>query len=195
MDERADDVVFLGGEAWQHVIELLPGVRVHCHPAAEPERLASWLEGRDVGSAVVVGHGDGCTAAQALAAERPDLVAGLVLTGSGRRRNLFERLRGDGGPSVGDRAAEIDVPVDVVWGDRDDLGLGRRLADALDAEYDLVEGGGRYLPQEHPGRVAQAIGRIMATQRASAAAERPAPLQARSSSSSAPRTHRARRPG
>jgi pimeloyl-ACP methyl ester carboxylesterase len=195
MDERADDVVFLGGEAWQHVIELLPGVRIHCHPAVEPERLASWLEDRGVERAVVVGHGDGCSAAQALAAERPDLVAGLVLTGSGRRRSLIERLRGDGGPTVDERAADIDVPVDIVWGDRDDLGLGRRLADALGAEYDLVEDGGRYLPQEHPGRVAQAIGRVTATQRASAAAERPARPRARSSSSSAPRTHRARRPG
>ena len=195
MDERADDVVFLGGEAWQHVIELLPNVRVHCHPAADPERIASWLEDRGVERAVVVAHGDGCDTAQALAAERSDLVAGLVLTGSGRRRNLIERLRGDGGPSVDDRADEIEVPVDVVWGDRDDLGLGRRLADALGAEYDLVEDGGRYLPQEHPGRIAQAIGRVTATQRASAAAERPAPHRARSSSSSAPRTRRAPRPG
>ena len=196
MGERADDIIFLGEADWDQVAELLPAVRVHTPPAGEPEELLAWADDRDLGGAIVVGHGPGCADAQLLAAERPDLVAGLVLAGSGRPLTVLDRARGRK-PLVPERElAERELPTVVVWGDRDDLGLARRLADALHADYDLVEEGSRNLPEEHPGRVAQAIGRVAAaTRTATAAAARPALHQAGSSSRSAPRRRRARRPG
>lgn len=82
---------------WRHVLPLLGGrpVRVVDLPrfgrAFPPHHAAGWLAGRIAEPSVLVGHSLGGLVCATLAADRPELVRGLVLVapaGAPRRRSL-----------------------------------------------------------------------------------------------------------
>lgn len=61
---------------------------------------------------------------------------------------------------VSSRLAELDLPARVVWGAADrfqKLSYGQRLARDLGAEIDVIPGGKHFVPEDHPGRIANAI--------------------------------------
>jgi pimeloyl-ACP methyl ester carboxylesterase len=62
--------------------------------------------------------------------------------------------------AVADRIPGLDLPACVVWGAADPfqkIGYGYRLAVELGAPLDRVEGGGHFVPEDHPERVAAAV--------------------------------------
>lgn len=66
--------------------------------------------------------------------------------------------------TVADRLGDLDVPAELVWGAADRFQLiqyGQRFADDLDTELQRIEGGKHFVPEDHPGYVANAIDRVL----------------------------------
>lgn len=59
---------------------------------------------------------------------------------------------------------ELTVPAQVVWGERDPLGVcaAARLARDLEAPLELIPGAGHFTPEDHPDAVARAIREVVA---------------------------------
>ncbi len=62
--------------------------------------------------------------------------------------------------AVADRLPDLDVSARLVWGAADPfqkIRYGERLARALDAPLDRIDGGKHFVPEDHPDRVAAAV--------------------------------------
>ena len=77
---------------------------------------------------------------------------------------LDERYTGEVEPRLGD----VRIPTLVLWGKQDEWlspGVARRIADAIpDARLSLVPGGGHFLPEDQPARVAAELAEFFAPQ-------------------------------
>lgn len=66
--------------------------------------------------------------------------------------------------AVADALPSLDLPAALVWGAADQfqkVGYGYRLAHDLGARLERVEGGRHFVPEDHPGRVAAAVGALL----------------------------------
>ncbi len=66
--------------------------------------------------------------------------------------------------AIADRIPNLDVPARLVWGAADPfqkIGYGYRLAYELKAPIERVEGGKHFVPEDHPERVATAVGGLL----------------------------------
>lgn len=62
--------------------------------------------------------------------------------------------------AIADQLPNLDVPARLVWGAADSfqkIRYGERLARALDAPLDPIDGGKHFIPEDHPDRVAAAV--------------------------------------
>lgn len=69
---------------------------------------------------------------------------------------------------VAPRLPELGLPAAVVWGGADrfqTLDYGRRLADDLGSEFDVIPEGKHFVPEDHPERVADAVQAVAAEAR------------------------------
>ncbi len=67
--------------------------------------------------------------------------------------------------AIADEIPRLDVPARIVWGAADSfqkIGYGYRLAYDLQAPLDRIEGGKHFTPEDHPDRIAAAVGELLA---------------------------------
>lgn len=111
----------LDARIWEDLLPLLPAdLTVHSpdpgptcdHMGDRVAALAGWIEAEGLAGAVVLGQGMGGLIAQGLAAERPDLVRALVLTGTATKLGteagwlaLADRAAAEGMAAVGETFA------------------------------------------------------------------------------------------
>ncbi|WP_199432972.1 alpha/beta fold hydrolase [Qaidamihabitans albus] len=66
--------------------------------------------------------------------------------------------------AVADRLPALDLPARVVWGAADQfqqVSYGERLARDLGTELDRIAGGRHFTPEDHPDRIATAVGDVL----------------------------------
>jgi pimeloyl-ACP methyl ester carboxylesterase len=114
-----------------------------------------------LGSLLARGHDDPAMARESLAVHLPPYRrhgGAAVLARQVRWLRTADTL------AVADRLRSLDVPARVVWGAADPfqkLPYGQRLAWDLRTELWRIEDGRHFVPEDHPDRLAAAIGEVL----------------------------------